>query len=78
MSFPLKNPTPDFQQFEKVIKGEKKPEKVHFVEWSVDYEVMGFILSKMHGKKLPLFRDSGYQAKENNQIYRRSQDSSFN
>jgi len=53
MSFPLKTPTPDFQQLEKVIKGEKKPEKVHFVEWSVDYEVMGFILSKMLGKKLP-------------------------
>lgn len=53
MSFPLKNSAPDFQQFEKVIKGEKKPEKVHFVEWSVDYEVMEFILSNMLGKKLP-------------------------
>jgi len=53
MSFPLKSPTPDFQQFEKVIKGEKKPGKVHFVEWSVDYEVMEFIISKMMGEKLP-------------------------
>lgn len=53
MSFSLKSPAPNFQQFEKVIKGEKKPEKVHFVEWSVDYEVIEFIMSKMMGEKLP-------------------------
>ncbi len=47
MSFYLKSPVPNFQQFEKVIKGERESEKVHFVEWSVDYEVMEFILSKM-------------------------------
>ena len=26
--FPLKNPLPDFEALEKVLKGEKKPEKV--------------------------------------------------
>jgi len=30
---------PDFESFRKVLKGEKEPEKVHFVEWGVDSEV---------------------------------------
>jgi len=49
--FPLKNPSPDFEEFKKVLKGEKESERVHFVEWMVDPEVMGFIMEKMMGEK---------------------------
>lgn len=53
MLFPLKNPTPDFQALEKVLKEPKEPVKVHFVELVVDYEIIEFILNKLMGQKLP-------------------------
>jgi len=52
MSFPLKNPAPDFQEFEKVLKGKKGAQKVHFVESSVDREVMGYVIENMMNEKL--------------------------
>lgn len=52
MYFPLKNPQPDFEEFEKVLKGETIREKVHFAESSVDREVIEYISMKMMGKKL--------------------------
>jgi len=53
MFFSIKNPSPVFQELEKVLKGQKRPEKVHFVELLVDYEIMEFIMSELMGKKLP-------------------------
>ncbi len=50
-SFPLKKPLPDFKAFEKVLKGEKKPEKVHFVEWGVDLEIRKFIVENIMKEK---------------------------
>jgi len=52
MCFPLKNPSPNFQQFKKVLKGEKEIERVHFAEITIDREVMEYITEKMMGKKL--------------------------
>jgi uroporphyrinogen decarboxylase len=39
MRVPMQNPSPDFDELAGVLKGEKKPEKVHFVELGVDAEV---------------------------------------
>ena len=49
--FPLKNPSPDFESFRQVLKGEKKPDKVYFVELGVDIEVMRFITENLMGEK---------------------------
>jgi len=42
---------PDFESFRKVLKGEKEPERVHFVEWGVDSEVMEFIVENIMKEK---------------------------
>lgn len=52
MSFPLRNPTPNFDDFERVLKGKKPPEKVHFVELIVDTEVIEYISRNVMDKKL--------------------------
>jgi len=52
MFFPFQNPRPDFQQFERVLKGETKPQKVHFVELSVDREIIEYITKNMMGENL--------------------------
>ena len=49
--FPLERYTPDFETFEKVLRGEKKPEKVHFVELWIDEEIVKFITENMIGEK---------------------------
>jgi len=49
--FPLKNPSPDFESFKKVLKGEKKPERVYFVEMWVDEEIRKFITENLIGDK---------------------------
>jgi len=46
----LKTPSPDFDSFELVIKGEKKPSRVYLVEFLVDEEVMEYITQKYIGK----------------------------
>jgi len=51
MFFPLKNPRPDFQEFESVIKGKRKSQKVHLVELAVDKEVMKYITENIIDKK---------------------------
>lgn len=56
-TFPLKKPSPDFEAFEKVLKGEKTPEKVYFVELVIDMEVIQFISKTMMGTRIPSFRD---------------------
>ena len=53
MVFPLSDPKPDFESMEKVIKGEKKPEKVHFVEEFVDAEVANYIVQNMMEEDFP-------------------------
>ncbi len=41
---PLKKPSPDFEALEKLIKGEKESDRVHFVELLVDPEMMEYIV----------------------------------
>jgi len=50
-NFPLQKPAPDFEELKRVLKGEKKPERVHFVELGVDLEVMRFITENIMGEK---------------------------
>lgn len=45
---PLENPKPDFEIFKKVLKGEEKPEKVHFVEFFIDYNMINTLSSKFN------------------------------
>ena len=51
MFVPLKNPSPDFESFKKVIKGEKEPERVHFVEVTIDPEIQKSIVENLMGEK---------------------------
>lgn len=46
-----KNPSPDFEEFKKVLKGEKEAERVHFVELLMDYEIQREITEKYLNKK---------------------------
>ena len=40
---PRSKPSPDFDAFERVLKGEIKPDRVHFVELGIDAEVVKYI-----------------------------------
>lgn len=51
MKVPIKNPSPDFENFKKILKGEKKPERVHFVELALDLEVMKHIIENIFEEK---------------------------
>lgn len=55
-------PAPNFEKFERVLRGKEKSERVHFVEWMVDSEVMNFIMDKMMGEKL-VSLDSSFMKK---------------
>ena len=44
---PLEKPEPDFDKLLKVLKKEEEPDKVHFVELGVDYEVMRYIFDNL-------------------------------
>lgn len=48
---PIKKPSPDFESFRKVLKGEEEPKRVHFIEMWVDEEVRKFIIEKIMGKR---------------------------
>jgi len=53
--FPLKNPSPDFEGFKRVVKGEEKPRRVYFTELGIDQEIMQFITENIIGEKwIPL------------------------
>ncbi len=41
---PLKKPSPDFQLLEKLVRGEKESDGVHFVEFGIDPEMMEYIV----------------------------------
>ena len=40
---PLKNPRPNFEEFKRIIRGEKEAKRVHFVELFADTEIVNFI-----------------------------------
>lgn len=48
---PTTNPFPDFETFRKVLKGEKEPERVHFVEVLVDEEIKQYMIENVRDKK---------------------------
>jgi len=50
---PLKNPRPDFKEFEKVLKGEKEAKRVHFVELYPDPEVVSSMAEILGEKPIP-------------------------
>jgi len=47
LKLPIKNPSPDFETFKRVLKGEKEPDRVHFVEAWVDEEIRQFITENL-------------------------------
>jgi len=51
--FPLTRPLPDFEEFKTILKGERKPQKVHYAELGVDGEIMEYITENIIGVKLP-------------------------
>lgn len=53
MVFPLINPKPDFESLDKIIRGKKKSDKVHFVEEFVDAEVVNHIVQNMMEEDFP-------------------------
>jgi uroporphyrinogen decarboxylase len=51
MRIPIENPQPDFETFERVLKGETPPAKVHFAELGIDDEVMQAIVEDGFGER---------------------------
>jgi uroporphyrinogen decarboxylase len=51
MVFPLKNPSPDFENFTKVIMGQKASPKVHFAELEIDAEIQRVIIEDFMEEK---------------------------
>jgi len=51
MRIPLKNPKPDFDEFVRVIRGEKAPAKVHLAELALDQEVIQAIVEDLFGER---------------------------
>ncbi len=47
MKLPLEKPSPDFEELEKVLRGEKKPQKVYFAELSVDEEIIRYVIENI-------------------------------
>ena len=45
----LDDPRPDFEEFVKVLKGEKKPQRLHIFEIGIDAEVCGEIAKRYRG-----------------------------
>lgn len=53
--FPLLHPKPSFEALEKVLKGEKNPEQVHFVEIGFDPEPVEAICRDLFGIEIPSY-----------------------
>ena len=51
LKVPILNPKPDFKEFRKVIEGEKRARRVHFVELLMDMEVKVYIKERYMGEK---------------------------
>lgn len=50
---PLKNFSPDFEAFKEVLMGRGEPDRVHFVELGVDFEMMDFLSKRLMGQRFP-------------------------
>ncbi len=48
---PMEEPLPDFESLKRVLRGEKKPERVHFVELLMDEKVKKDIVERFFGKR---------------------------
>jgi len=60
MKIPIEKPRPDFDTFERVLKGELAPRKVHFVELGVDEEIMRAVTEDLFGARwVPQSLDTG-------------------
>lgn len=73
----IPKPSPDFESFEKVLKGEKEPEKVYFVELLIDEEIIKYIVENIWGEQwVPLTEKTvqGYQEQFINFYYRMGYD----
>ena len=73
----LENPLPDFETLEKVLRGEKGPQRVHFLELGVDQEVIKYIIENAMGEKwTPLTEENkeGYQKQGINFYFRMGYD----
>ncbi|NPV81114.1 MAG: uroporphyrinogen-III decarboxylase-like protein [Firmicutes bacterium] len=51
LKVPFSNPAPDFDELTSVVKGEKKAERVHFVELGIDPEIVNHILEEFLDEK---------------------------
>ena len=51
LKIPLEKPSPDFEGLEKVIKGQKQPEKVYFSELGIDIPVRRYLTENVLGQK---------------------------
>jgi uroporphyrinogen decarboxylase len=49
-NFLLENPSADFAQLERVLKGQEEPQRVHLVELHIDQEVLGAISERYLGQ----------------------------
>ena len=57
--FTLPKPKPDFESLEKVLKGNKKPEKVYFVEFLIDLEIIKYFIENIWGEKwIPISKNT--------------------
>ncbi|RLF20599.1 MAG: hypothetical protein DRZ82_01650 [Thermoprotei archaeon] len=52
ISLPLEKPEPNFELLVRILKRREEPDKVHFVELGVDYEVMKFITDNLMDPKM--------------------------
>lgn len=59
LKVPLQKPSPDFESLEKILRGEKQPKRVYFVELIVDLEIMKYIVENYMNKKwIPLTEEN--------------------
>ncbi|KXA94949.1 hypothetical protein AKJ65_02965 [candidate division MSBL1 archaeon SCGC-AAA259E19] len=48
-----KFPKPNFNNLKRILRGEKEPERIHFVEFTVDPEMIVYILENYTEKNVP-------------------------
>jgi len=53
MRLPLERPSPDFDELAAVLKGDRSPRRVHFVEFAVDVEVIRYVVEHHLGHERP-------------------------
>lgn len=70
-NMPLNNPTPNFTKLRNILSGLERPERVHFVEFLVDEEVMQIILSELMNKPFPFKESNQIAQKKNNNFIKK-------